>query len=86
MSATATCANCTQEADFRYEPVAGVVTDYCKKHLPNFLRKPGAEAVLKDLDLERFLSANTAPEVPAEASKPTRKKASESASEEKEAE
>lgn len=83
MSATATCANCHQDADFRYEPVAGVITDYCKKHLPSFLRKPGA--LLKDLALERFLVANTAPEVPAEASKPTRKKASETVSGEEEA-
>jgi hypothetical protein len=86
VSATATCANCHQEADFRYEPVAGVTTDYCKKHLPSFLRKPGAQALLKDLEMERMILANIAAGVPAEASKPTRKKASETASEEKEAE
>lgn len=72
------CANCEAQADFQYEPIPGSITNFCKKHLPGFLQR--STKFVKDLALARFLAP--AVEEPAQ---PTKKKASETASEEKEA-
>lgn len=78
---TTTCANCDTLADWRYEPIPGDITDFCKKHVPGFVQHPSNAAFVTNLELQRHLAGSA----PVEESKPSRKKASETASEEKEA-
>jgi hypothetical protein len=78
-----TCANCDREAAWGYEPIVGFITNYCKTHLPSFLRN---SPLIKDLELERHLNSGTVAPSEEDVAKASRsKKPAEKVSEEKEA-